>query len=107
MAENRILTNELLDEDKLQNIRPETLEEYIGQSEVKENIRVFIKSKRFRVFSSSVSLLPNEERIFSVSSKISYNSYTTLFILSFNLPSSFEKSLYFKSEVETFESVVT
>ena len=48
MAENRILTNELLDEDKLQNIRPETLEEYIGQSEVKENIRVFIKSAIMR-----------------------------------------------------------
>ena len=41
MAENRILTNELLEEDKIQNIRPETLDEYIGQSEVKENIRVF------------------------------------------------------------------
>jgi Holliday junction DNA helicase RuvB len=48
MAENRILTNELLEEDKIQNIRPETLEEYIGQSEVKENIRVFIKSAIMR-----------------------------------------------------------
>ncbi|MBQ2872962.1 MAG: Holliday junction branch migration DNA helicase RuvB [Bacilli bacterium] len=48
MGGNRILTNELLEEDKLQNIRPETLEEYIGQSEVKENIRVFIKSAIMR-----------------------------------------------------------
>ena len=44
MAKNRILTNELLEEDKIGNIRPETLDEYIGQSEVKENIKVFIKS---------------------------------------------------------------
>ena len=48
MANNRILTNELLAEDNIGNIRPETLEEYIGQSEVKENIRVFIKSAIMR-----------------------------------------------------------
>ena len=48
MAKNRILTNELLAEDNIQNIRPETLDEYIGQSEVKENIRVFIKSAIMR-----------------------------------------------------------
>ena len=43
MKDNRILTNELLEEDNIANIRPETLDEYIGQSEVKENIIVFIK----------------------------------------------------------------
>ena len=48
MAKNRILTNELLEEDKIGNIRPETLDEYIGQSEVKENIKVFIKSALMR-----------------------------------------------------------
>ena len=50
MANNRILTNELLDEDNINigSIRPETLEEYIGQSEVKENINVFIKSAIMR-----------------------------------------------------------
>ena len=50
METSRILTNELLDEDNINigNIRPETLEEYIGQSEVKENIRVFIKSAIMR-----------------------------------------------------------
>ena len=48
MANNRILTNELLAEDTIQNIRPEYLEEYIGQSEVKENIKVFIKSALIR-----------------------------------------------------------
>ncbi len=48
MQNNRILTNELLDEDKVENIRPETLDEYIGQTEVKENIKVFIKSAIMR-----------------------------------------------------------
>lgn len=45
---NRILSNEFLDEDLISNIRPETLDEYIGQGEVKENIRVFIKSALMR-----------------------------------------------------------
>lgn len=48
MTNNRILTSELLEEDNISNIRPETLEEYIGQSEVKENINVFIKSAIMR-----------------------------------------------------------
>ena len=43
MNNERILTNELLDEDKIFNIRPETLDEYIGQTEAKENIRVFTR----------------------------------------------------------------
>lgn len=46
--EKRILTNELLDEDKNFNIRPESLDEYIGQTEAKENIRIFIKSALMR-----------------------------------------------------------
>lgn len=48
MGNNRILTGELLEEDKISNIRPETLDEYIGQTEAKENIRVFIKSALMR-----------------------------------------------------------
>ena len=44
MQEKRILSSELLEEDKVFNIRPETLDEYIGQTEAKENIRVFINS---------------------------------------------------------------
>lgn len=48
MKNDRILTSELLDEDKIYNIRPETLDEYIGQTEAKENIRVFIKSALMR-----------------------------------------------------------
>ncbi len=46
--EQRLLTEEELTEDKIENIRPETLEEYIGQAEVKENIKVFIKSALLR-----------------------------------------------------------
>ena len=43
--EERILTNEPLEEDKFeQNIRPEKLDDYIGQSEVKENLKIFIKA---------------------------------------------------------------
>ena len=48
MQSDRILSGELMDEDKVLNIRPETLDEYIGQTEVKENIRVFIKSALMR-----------------------------------------------------------
>ena len=48
MQEKRILSSELLEEDKVFNIRPETLDEYIGQTEAKENIRVFIKSALMR-----------------------------------------------------------
>ena len=48
MSKNELLTGELLEEDKNLNIRPETLDEYIGQTEAKENIRVFIKSALMR-----------------------------------------------------------
>lgn len=48
--EERILSNELLDEDedKELSIRPSTLDEYVGQSEIKENLRVYIKSANMR-----------------------------------------------------------
>lgn len=47
--EERILTNEQLEEDKFeQNIRPEKLDDYIGQSEVKENLKIFIKAALMR-----------------------------------------------------------
>ena len=48
MQDNRIFSTDLLDEDKIYNIRPETLDEYIGQTEAKENIKVFIKSAIMR-----------------------------------------------------------
>ena len=48
------MDNELLDSNKNEldinetNIRPDRLEEYIGQSEVKENIDIFIKAAKMR-----------------------------------------------------------
>lgn len=48
MKDERILTTDLLDEDRIDNIRPQMLDEYIGQSEVKENIKIFIKSALMR-----------------------------------------------------------
>lgn len=48
------MNNELLDSNKNEldnnetNIRPERLEEYIGQSEVKENVDIFIKAAKMR-----------------------------------------------------------
>ncbi len=47
--EDRILTNEELNEDRFEaNIRPNCLEEYIGQKEVKENLDIFIKAAKMR-----------------------------------------------------------
>ncbi|MCI9233018.1 MAG: Holliday junction branch migration DNA helicase RuvB [Bacilli bacterium] len=47
--EERILTNEHLEEDTFeQNIRPEKLDDYIGQTEVKENLKIFIKAALMR-----------------------------------------------------------
>ena len=46
---NPILTNDFNEEDYLESsIRPESLDEYIGQTEVKENIHVFIQSALMR-----------------------------------------------------------
>ena len=46
---DRILTEEKLEEDQEEaNIRPETLEDYIGQTELKENISVYIKAAKMR-----------------------------------------------------------
>ena len=44
--DERIVSPEIINGDE--NIRPETLDDYIGQSEVKENIKVFIKSALMR-----------------------------------------------------------
>ena len=48
--DKRIITKELLEEDTIEdyNIRPQHLNEYIGQGEVKDNINVFIKSAIMR-----------------------------------------------------------
>lgn len=46
---DRIITNEIKDEDIVdESIRPQSLDEYVGQSEVKENIHVFIKAAKMR-----------------------------------------------------------
>ncbi len=47
--DERIITNEKLEEDEnLQNIRPEKMSDYIGQTEVKENLEIFIKASLMR-----------------------------------------------------------
>ncbi len=46
--DDRIVSSIETEEDKELNIRPESLDEYIGQSEIKENLRVFIKSALMR-----------------------------------------------------------
>ncbi len=48
--QDRILTEEEITEDKdtEESIRPESIKEYIGQSDVKENIKVFIDSAKIR-----------------------------------------------------------
>ena len=48
MMEERVVTNIELDEDRDNNIRPSSLYEYVGQSEIKENLIVFIKSSLMR-----------------------------------------------------------
>lgn len=47
--DNRLITADSLEEDDFDNtIRPQTLNEYIGQSENKENLSVFIKAAKMR-----------------------------------------------------------
>ncbi len=47
--EERILTGDELKEDITEaGIRPDSLEEYVGQSEVKENLDIFIKAAKMR-----------------------------------------------------------
>lgn len=47
--DERMITNEKLEEDVLEsNIRPSFLKDYIGQTEVKENLDIFIKAAKMR-----------------------------------------------------------
>ena len=47
--EDRLITGEKLAEDKFDlSIRPETLDEYIGQTELKENLNIFMKAAMMR-----------------------------------------------------------
>ena len=45
---DRIITNDELKEDFDETIRPQHIDEYIGQTEVKENVRVFIEAAKMR-----------------------------------------------------------
>ncbi len=47
--EKRIISSEETEEDIFEkNIRPDKLDEYVGQNEIKENLRVFIKAAKMR-----------------------------------------------------------
>jgi Holliday junction DNA helicase RuvB len=47
--EERVITNKKIEEDTFESsIRPDSLDEYIGQSEVKENLKVFISASKLR-----------------------------------------------------------
>ena len=47
--ENVIATYNLLDDNVIDNtIRPETIEEYVGQTDVKENIKIFVEAAKMR-----------------------------------------------------------
>ncbi len=49
MNKSEIFKDEEINDDiALENIRPETLDEYIGQKDVKDNIKVFIESAKLR-----------------------------------------------------------
>ena len=50
MKDESVVTNySLFDDKELDNtIRPETIEEYIGQTDVKENIKVFVEAAKIR-----------------------------------------------------------
>ena len=50
MKDESVITNyNLFNDNELDNtIRPETIDEYIGQNDVKENIRVFLKAAKMR-----------------------------------------------------------
>ena len=47
--ESVITTYNLLDDNTIDNtIRPESIEEYVGQTDVKENIKVFVEAAKMR-----------------------------------------------------------
>ena len=46
--DERIISGEKFVEDNVENIRPSYINEYIGQTEVKENLNIFIKAAKLR-----------------------------------------------------------
>ena len=50
MQEESVITNYSLDDDQVMDntIRPESIREYVGQEDVKENIRIFVEAAKMR-----------------------------------------------------------
>ena len=49
MMDNRIISSEEFAEDvRDEAIRPDSIDEYIGQSEVKENLKIFMEAAKIR-----------------------------------------------------------
>ena len=47
--ENRLVTGDKLKEDGFEvSIRPKTIDEYIGQKDIKENIKIFMEAAKMR-----------------------------------------------------------
>ena len=47
--EEKVLRQKELEEDGFENsIRPDSIDEYIGQKEVKENLKIFIEAAKLR-----------------------------------------------------------
>ena len=47
--DERVITNHELAEDNFEKtIRPDSIDEYIGQTDVKENLNIFIKAAKMR-----------------------------------------------------------
>ena len=44
----RLLSSNLMQEDEDSNLRPQSLNEYVGQTDLKENLRIFIKAAKSR-----------------------------------------------------------
>ncbi|MDD3822017.1 MAG: AAA family ATPase, partial [Bacilli bacterium] len=47
--EERVITNKELKDDTFEvNLRPDSIDEYVGQTDVTDNIRVFIEAAKMR-----------------------------------------------------------
>ena len=44
----RIMSNELFENEEELSLRPQTLSEYVGQDDLKNNLKVFIKAAKGR-----------------------------------------------------------
>ena len=65
----RIITTDILEEDvsSEKNLRPQTLEQYIGQEKAKENLKVYIEAAKQRIMCFSMDLRDLERRRLPVS----------------------------------------